>query len=471
MTELMTKKMETFISKIVQLPFALKFFLLFSIIFGSLIIKIVPPLQAPDEIGHYVKAEAFTELKLRPQARSEATGTKGIATWGEYGFRVSNDITRMNEYANQSRGKKAVFPYQVKDTHNSKRDFIGTGGITNYSFINYIPQMIGIGIGKVIQKPIIWQYYAARICNLLFYIIILFFTIKMFPFSKWGATIFALNPMALFLSASVSGDGMIIAGGFFFVSWMLNLLRTTTLTNRHMVISSGLLASLVLMKPTMIVLGMLFFLIPNKTLDLKRKAIWGIGIFSMCVLLYVLWNKLMIDQQLLYRDFADPAKQVNTFLKNPGIFFTNFFENYLFGIKGDGILYSFVGNFGWLDTPLGLQWVVLYFIILTIGCLVRQDGGLSLLIYQRLVLLAAISIYVLLTFFALYQIWNKVGRAESIEGLQGRYFIPASLLLVPLFSSQEKILSVTNRKINLILSICMLLVLLATLITLNNRYL
>ena len=69
----------------------------------------------------------------------------------------------------------------------------------------------------------------------------------------------------------------------------------------------------------------------------------------------------MIDQQLLYRDFANPSKQVALFLKEPGIFFENFRDNYLFGTKGDNIVYSFAGKFGLLDAPLGLHWLVLYF--------------------------------------------------------------------------------------------------------------
>jgi uncharacterized membrane protein len=85
-------------------------------------------------------------------------------------------------------------------------------------------------------------------------------------------------------------------------------------------------------------------------------------------------------------------------------------------------------------------------------------------------MILGIVAYIFLTFFALYQIWNKVNRKSSIEGVQGRYFIPGSLLIVPLFSSKEKILSLSNKKINMILSLCMLTVLLATMITLNNRY-
>lgn len=446
------------------------FFLVFSIIFGALIIKVVPPLQAPDEIGHFVKVQAFSEFKIRPQKRSAATGGMNQSTWGEYGFKLPYEVQSMNEYANQTRGENAKYPYQFAKKNNQKRVFIGTGGITNYSFLNYLPQLVGTFSGKSLGKSFLWQYYAVRICNLIFYIAIVFFAIKLFPFSKWGAVLLGLNPMALFLAASVSGDGMVIAGSFFFISWMLSLLNQSSISNVRMLISGSLLAALVLMKPTLIVFGMLFFLIPNKALSIKRKLLWGISILAACLLIYLSWNRMMIDQQLLYRDFADPKGQVNAFLKNPFVFFGNFFGNYLFGVKGDGILHSFVGNFGWLDTPLGWHWVMLYIVSVVIGSLANPEGELTLSISKRLVLIGSIILYILLTFFALYQIWNKVGRIKSIEGLQGRYFIPGSLLAVPLFSSTDDILNISSRKINLILTTSMLLVLIATVYTLMNRY-
>ena len=196
----------------------------------------------------------------------------------------------------------------------------------------------------------------------------------------------------------------------------------------------------------------------------------GGAIFVACILFYVTWNKMMIDQQILYRDFGNPSKQLAQFLKDPSIFFENFRKNYLFGVKGDYIVYSFVGKFGLLDAPMGLHWIVLYFSSLIIGSLVQEKDSQSLIVYQRAILLVMMALYTLLTFFALYQIWNKVGRTASIEGLQGRYFIPMSLLVVPLFSSKDTILNIKPMKINIVVSLFLVLVLIAAIVTLTGRY-
>lgn len=463
-----------FFGSMKKISFSNRLFLLLATIFGLIIISIVPPLQAPDEVGHFLKAYAFSELRVRPEAFSDDL-KKGESTWGNFGFEVPYEIKSMNSYAVDKNGKQEKYPYYYENVDkekikNGEKAFIGTGGITNYYFVNYIPQIIGIKFGKILGKPIIWQYYAARYFNLFAYIMLLFIAIWKFPFSKLGATVLALNPMSLFLASSVSGDAMIIATSFMFISWITRLAGEEHITNLKLLFSALLMVTLVLLKPTLIVLGLFFFLIPNSTFDIKRKAIWGTAIFAACIFFYVTWNKLMIDQQILYRDFANPDKQLSAFLKDPSIFFENLRKNYLFGVKGDNIVYSFVGKFGLLDTPLGLHWIVLYFMSLVAASFVQEKNDRALYFFQKVIIVIMMIIYTILTFFALYQIWNKVGRTTSIEGLQGRYFIPISLSLIPLFSSREKLMNIKNSKINFVISICILLILIATVVTLSVRY-
>ncbi|WP_257007171.1 DUF2142 domain-containing protein [Enterococcus gilvus] len=457
-----------------KVPFPNRLFFLLSLIFGLMMVNIVPPLQAPDEVGHFIKAYSFSEFKVRPEAFKEKLG-KEESTWGNFGFEVPYTIKSMNSYAVDMNGKKEKFPYFYEGVDKDKiekgeKAFIGTGGITNYYFVNYIPQIMGIAVGKTLGKPMIWQYYAARYANLFGYILIMFFAIWKFRFSKLGAAVLALNPMALFLASSTSGDAMIISMSFLFISWLTGLIGKERLSNMQLLISALLMITLVLLKPTLIVLGMLFFLIPNRSFSIKRKAVWGIIIFAACILCYVIWNKMMIDQQLLYRDFGNPDKQLAQFLKDPSIFFENVRKNYLFGVKGDSIVYSFVGKFGLLDAPMGLHWIVLYFSSLILGSLVQEKDGQSLIVYQRVLLCVLMALYTLLTFFALYQIWNKVGRTASIEGLQGRYFIPISLVVVPLFSSKEAVLTIKPMKMNIAVSLILVLVLIAAIVTLTGRY-
>lgn len=224
------------------------------------------------------------------------------------------------------------------------------------------------------------------------------------------------------------------------------------------------------MKPTMITLGMLFFLLPNKALSVRRKIAWGILILALSIGFYLWWNSFMIDQQTLYRDFSNPSKQVAAFFKDPSIFLTNFYDNYVLGIKGDYITRSAVGDFGLLDAPMATHWIIFYFSILIVASLLQKEDGGTLALYQKGIIVLLLILYTLLTFFALYQIWNPVNAKKTIEGLQGRYFIPVGLTMVPLFSSHGKGLDVSKRSMNIILSISLVILFLVALSVLNERY-
>ena len=51
-------------------------FILFSLVFGSAIVFIVPPLRGPDEIAHFLRIYSYTRGELLPSA--ELNGRKGV---------------------------------------------------------------------------------------------------------------------------------------------------------------------------------------------------------------------------------------------------------------------------------------------------------------------------------------------------------------------------------------------------------
>lgn len=87
-----------------KIAFPNKLFLVLSLFFGLMMIKIVPPLQAPDEVGHFVKAYSFSEFNVRPESYSKKLN-KEDKTWGNFGFEVPYTIKSMNSYAIDKGGK------------------------------------------------------------------------------------------------------------------------------------------------------------------------------------------------------------------------------------------------------------------------------------------------------------------------------------------------------------------------------
>lgn len=417
-----------------------KLWMIVLMVMGLFFVFAIPPLQAPDEIDHFVKSEALSNLDIIPIASenvNELKNDRQLSTWGKFGFYVDSDIKNLKDYSNSIAGEYREFSYRdlklyLKSNPTGKKIFVSTEGITNYGLVNYLPQSLGIKISGLLTNSALIQYYWACLMNLLVYGLICLVSFNLFPFSKWIFVFASLNPMALYLAGSASGDAMTNALSFLFISSLLKMImeRKEQLTSHKSIISTGLLlVILIWMKPTNVCLGILYFLIPNKRLSVMKKILYGGAIMAISLTLYVKWNSLMIDQQLFYRDFADPSGQLALLLKNPLVFFKNFIRNFIVGNNGDFLISSFIGSFGRLNITIGSFWIFIYLAGWIISAVTDETSKVPVTIFFRITTLAAICGFIILTFFALYEIWNPVGYSNDISGVQGRYFIPISLIL------------------------------------------
>ena len=96
-----------------ELTFANLMFVILSFLFGALIIHTVPPLQAPDELGHFVKAVAFANNQVHPQRfpkDKDYDGERNYKYWNTFGFKVDDEIKGMNLYRAETDGKYAGYP-------------------------------------------------------------------------------------------------------------------------------------------------------------------------------------------------------------------------------------------------------------------------------------------------------------------------------------------------------------------------
>lgn len=73
--------------KIKDVHIAVFVFILFSIIFGGSFVKFIPPLQAPDELGHYLKADALSRGEVVPVIYNKNNvENENAKSWNEFGF-------------------------------------------------------------------------------------------------------------------------------------------------------------------------------------------------------------------------------------------------------------------------------------------------------------------------------------------------------------------------------------------------
>ncbi|WP_303977069.1 DUF2142 domain-containing protein [Streptococcus danieliae] len=399
-------------------------FLMIALVFGLLFILIIPPMTAPDEIGHFAKSYAFSQGKIVPYFLESAENP--FKTWNQYGFNLPASISELNQNViGIGYNPTDKFDYSSLIATNftsSNNVFVPLGGQLNYSFFQYIPQILAISISKLFASSMLSVYYATRIVNFLSYVFILFLAIKWAKFAKWGFVLLALNPMFLLLATSTSGDAFTNAISFLFVAILSNLISDEEMNKKKLYSSFVLMIMMIQMKPTLIMFGLLYFLIPNKNFSIWSKFLYGISILVSSLVIYYLWGKLFPSQDVMYIDFASPSEQIRFLLEKP-LHFVTVIQNTI-DEHGEFLFHSYTGKYGLLNRNIPFWTVWVYYLFVVFAVFIREHDQLIVSNIMRLTSIVFLFGYVLLTFIALYQIWSPLG-SSTIQGLQGRYFIPS----------------------------------------------
>jgi uncharacterized membrane protein len=429
------------------------FFTFFASLVGVVFVFLVPPMQVPDEQTHFFQSYAVSNFDFIP-TRFEKNDTV------HYGPKLPISIHNAAiEFREDVAGNPAVKSnpdllkkYIAEDLEPQKTEFVDG---TVYPPFVYLPQAIGITIGKVFDASPLIMIWLGRLVNLLIWILIVFISIKILPFGKWILAILALNPVALFLSASMSADVMTIGLSFF-----LFALIASTLTKKYVITKTKIaliitvVSVLMLTKPTSILLAGLLFVIPVKAFSNKWKyLLFCIGTILFGLSIYLFWSFLSIDTANAISQLQRPGlgvdsnAQLSFVLTNPIDYVKYLLQNYVFvlpGYPGDAVLKSAIGTLGWLDTPIPLWTIVMYVMTLLFAVLYETGKGIYLNMYQKGVLVAVGVLYCLATVSALYLFYTPV-RGSMVSGVQGRYFIPISIILLGIFSTKQKLLDVKER--------------------------
>ena len=158
---------------------------------------------------------------------------------------------------------------------------------------------------------------------------------------------------------------------------------------------------------------------------------------------------------------VNPKRQLGFIARHPIEYATTVLNTYV-TTRGDDMEQEFIGILGWLDTKIPL-WIVILDILLIAYCLA------SIHIPAHALAAGCDDCCALVPFLgvttALYAYNNPVG-FPWVTGLQGRYFIPLSPLLVPLTANLKtsvqpseaslKTIAVSVSTIVLVLSVCVL---------------
>lgn len=414
------------------------FFLLLSLLFGLLLIVMVPPFQSPDEQNHFFRAYHLSEGHLTGEMMHENR-------LGGFLPLSLNSLAARFMYLKNNSGARtsgaAVIESLRVPLHKDQRvftDFANTGFTSPTA---YIPQAFAIGLLGAANAPPLWMFYAGRLAAFLFWVTGIYHAIRIIPFAKWTFCFLALLPASLAIHATLNADIVTNTLSFWLTAYTLHLAyaRPGLLRLKNIIPLS--LASLVitLNKIVYFPLALLAALIPASRFGStsSRRLLIG-SLFLANLLTAMAWqnasSRLFIpyarydiavrDSQTL-NEGVDPEAQLNYIWQHPGKFARTAVVSYVKSLPATMAHYT--GKFGWEKNYLPAWQIAGLLLLLGIGCWIQDDpiypkGG------QRWLLVFSAGIMVVLFTIVMYCIWMPVG-APVVENLSGRYFIPVFPLL------------------------------------------
>lgn len=406
-------------------------FLIFAIIFGVSLVIITPPFQVPDETLHFRTSYRFSNFgdNYIPQSLvTTANAFQNIPFHRERKTSVEQILSFIN--IPLDRDNKTHFQVDL------------------YSPIPYIPQIIGISIGKIFDlSPLILMYFG-RIANLVVWIFLIYMAIRISPIAKWLFFLLALTPMSLFQAASLSPDAITNGTSLLIISLVLyySLDGKKQRINRYDILAIILLSSILsLSKQVYIIIPLLFILIPIKKFNSKKEyiSVMAIMLFLM-ISLNVLWY-LHVSGQVIDRSPSDVSiSKIFYYIISDPLNYVSILINTI-GALQQSYINSFIGVLGWLDTPLPGYVYNSYIPMLLFAIILDKRNDITIGRKMKCIFgMAFCSIFILIM-VSMYMTFTKIGD-ELIRGTQGRYFIPISPLLFILLYNNRKILNDSLKK-------------------------
>lgn len=390
-------------------------FLVLASLTGSLLTLLLPLGQAPDEGAHAIRVDALSHGRVL----GHREGTDGGFTTPATLLEVARQTPEGQVQTRAERGAADTVEW------SGPTRFVELGTIATYFPLAYLPAALTVKVVRLFQATPAQAFLAGRLANVLVFGLL---GTAALAFTKRGQALIAatlLLPMSLGLSASLSGDGVLIASAALAAACM------TRGGAREWWTAAGLLTLIGLTKlpyaPLLLVL-----LAATRPAVPTRLAVVAL---SLCLMLgWTAFNQAMVigafsrpayEAGPLWpgppRRFAavDPAAQLQVLEADPTRTVTVVAQT-LFEQKR--LWQQMIGVLGWLTILLPVWLYALWTVALAVVFLgLFFETGLSP--RSALAGLAGIGLSAWAIMLAQYLGWTEVG-ATAINGLQGRYFLP-----------------------------------------------
>ena len=255
-----------------------RFFILTAAVFGILYALIVPPFQAPDEFNHFYRSWQIADNVIARGCEERSKATKGGGLTGKKTadnrlgdslptslLTISEPFTHLPFSFEQRIKTNTIFTLLHTPLDNAQRTFVDFTNTAVYAPSAYLSQSVAIYVLKNLGLSPLSIFYISRLFTLLFWITIVYTSIKIIPVQKWLFAFLALLPSSLFINSSLNADVLTNAISFLAISLFIkNFLDKNKITKKEIFTLIVLTAVISLNKVAYLPLTFFVFLIPKE---------------------------------------------------------------------------------------------------------------------------------------------------------------------------------------------------------------
>ncbi len=385
---------------------------------GMLLIIVQPIMNGYDESQHLFKVIASLD-------------GKGLI-YSDYNYEISDSFFLLRgSHGNGWWGES----YRVSWSQNTTmaNALIDGRAQPTYPVWGYLFSMLGVGITRFFNAPLFLIYLSGKITNLLGFIFLGTWALKITPKLKELFAIFMCMPGTLFVACSYNADattyGLIMLILAYFFKWW----ESESIATKEFIFCSALLFLVVPLKFPYIGLLGLLFLLPKQKFSFRYVNFWKIVLITLISIIALVWTTQISSHFVEWMSPGFNRDEQIDFIKH------NFFQTiWIFVSSIFSQPSEFIDNFYCMSGLIGGNQpgllkeahVVFVFLILIIS------EQIDLKQWQKAWLFVITLGIWMLTDLALYVTFTPVG-SLTMTGVQGRYLTPL-LMLIALFIPKLK---------------------------------
>ena len=396
-------------------------FIILALLFGGLFVFLIPPFQSPDESNHFLRAFQVSEGHLFPEKTNQRLGAELPTSLSQ----VCDSFLYLRLPPNARLNASTLFRLLKKPLQAEQRQFTDFANTAIYSPTAYLPQATAIALLRPLGATPLQLLYAARLANLLVWVLLVSAALRILPFMQDAVATLALFPASLVIAASAGAD--VFTNGLCW--WLI----ATFLAKRPMALdwqqyaAAGIVALNKLITVPVVFLSLLL-----------EKSKWkSVGLILMAGVFALFWAVLSRNWFIPYDEYhpafrdtqtlnsgVNPTRQMAFVLENP-LYFIQVTVTSLFDAL-PSLAAHLTGKFGWEKNYLPAPFILMLWLALA-GLVVSAENPLKK--RERLGLFAVVFMYVWAFAFTMYALWCAVG-SEQLHNWQGRYFVPVLPLVL-----------------------------------------